>query len=76
MVIGNLVVWIVGIGVVTIVPWVLALVSILTKRVPIEEKLLWCLIITLAWSFWIGIIIYFTIGRKQLKELEAKGGAA
>ncbi|MCL2620087.1 MAG: PLDc N-terminal domain-containing protein [Defluviitaleaceae bacterium] len=70
---GVVFIWL-GIAVVGLLPFILALISILTKKVSGEEKLLWCLIITLAG--WVGQLIYLAIGRKQLKELETKGGVA
>ncbi|MCL2855096.1 MAG: PLD nuclease N-terminal domain-containing protein [Defluviitaleaceae bacterium] len=73
MAVGTILIWL-GIAGASFLPMILCLISCLTKKVPNEEKLLWCLIIVL--SSWIGQIIYLIIGRKQLKELEAKGGAA
>jgi len=71
--IGTIFIWL-GISVVSLLPFILALISILTKKVAGEEKLLWCLIITL--TGWVGQLIYLAIGRKQLKELETKGRVA
>lgn len=56
------------------IPFVLALISILTKKVATDEKLFWCLVVILAG--WLGQVIYFVMGIKQLRELEAKKGAA
>ena len=71
MLMSSIFIWL-GIMVVIPLPFLLTIISILTKKVAGEEKLLWCLIVTLAG--WVGQFIYFTIGRKQLKELEVKGG--
>ena len=60
------IIWIavIPIAIIQLVLFIVALVSILRKNVPANDKMLWVLLIIFVGI--IGPILYFTIGSKQL----------